>query len=62
MLFLNKSTNDKEVPASHILALLFHIWQAESHVQQENVSGLDGIVRVCLTVLFVSSQLEPARI
>ena len=48
------------VPALHILVLLFHIWQAEFHVQPESVSGPDETVHVCLTVL-ESFQLEAAR-
>lgn len=52
---------ETKIPALHIPALLFHIWQAEFHVQPESVSGLDGTVRVCLTVL-ESFQLEVARI
>ena len=49
------------VPALHNLVLLFHIWQAEFHVQPESVSGPDETVHVCLTAM-ESFQLEAARI
>jgi hypothetical protein len=51
----------KESKILHIPVLLFHIWQAEFHVQPERQSGPDGTVRVCLTVL-ESFQLEVASI
>lgn len=50
-----------KIPALHILVLLCRIWQAEFHVQRENISGPGGTVHVCQTVL-ESFQLEAARI
>lgn len=53
---------EMRIPALHILVWLFHIWQAESHAQPENVFGPDGIVHGCLTVLLDSSLVESVRI
>lgn len=54
---LNKG---QRVPASHMLILLFHRLQFESHVQQESVSHLAEIQQRSLIVLLVPSQQRSA--
>lgn len=53
---------ETNVPALHILVLLFHICQVESHAQPRSASGPDETVHACLTVKLLFSQLEAARI
>lgn len=57
-----KNCDLMDVPALNSLALLFHIWQAGSHVQPESGFGHDETVPECLTVLLESFQLEQVSI
>lgn len=59
--FFNRIYMEIKIPVLRIQVLLFHIWQAESHVQQANGSDPGEIEPGYLVLLQMSSQLETAR-